>query len=216
MKVVAAQRAKEEAEMKELELALLDVEDAHKAECTIRNKARSQRITLEKEIRTLKQALKKLTTKAGKMELDLKAAEQNLPDLERNAAELKEQTVVSAEEKAQISTLSRQVSARSSCSSCSFIFVAGDWQLEWSFLLLFVLLILLVQAYRSRPSARPPISSPLPTPPHNTTQHSSSNKKSATMPMPQRPAQAWSCALACCKSASWMSGARSSKTPKRR
>ena len=112
MKAVAAQRAKEEAEMKELELALLDVEDAHKAECTIRNKARSQRIALEKEIRALKQALKKLTTKAGKMELDLKAAEQNLPDLERNAAELKEQTVMSAEEKAQISTLSRQVSER--------------------------------------------------------------------------------------------------------
>ena len=34
-----------------------------------------------KEIRTLKQAIKKLTTKAGKMELDLKAAKQNLPDL---------------------------------------------------------------------------------------------------------------------------------------
>ena len=43
------------------------------------------------------------------MELDLKAAKQNLPDLERNAAELKEQAIVSADEKAQISALSRQV-----------------------------------------------------------------------------------------------------------
>lgn len=110
IKLVAARREKEELEMKKLEEELREIEAAHRAQCKVRDEARSKRRNLEKEIRNLKQALKKLTTKAGKMELDLKAAEQNLPDLERNAAELKKLTVISADEKAQISTLTRQVS----------------------------------------------------------------------------------------------------------
>ena len=51
IKLVAARREKEELEMKQLEEELREIEAAHRAQCKVRDEARSKRRNLEKGTR---------------------------------------------------------------------------------------------------------------------------------------------------------------------